>query len=139
MSTGITVTIFGRNFWSPKLQNFRSPVWYLLQRFGFCVLNFLSFLSVFLSARGTDKKTTSAKIWAIVNEKYRVSHSKDWKVIRLSWGHRFWFLLLFWVLHVHWLSPFMPNSSVLIFLMLRALYRMICKSSKKVLQKRVWM
>ena len=59
---------------------------------------------------------------------YRVSHSKDWKVILLWWGYRFWFLLNFWVLHVHEISPFMPNSSVFIFLMLRVLYRMICKS-----------
>ena len=41
------------------------------------------------------------------------------------------FLLIFWVLHVYEIGPFMPNSSVFIFLMLRALYRMICKSSKK--------
>ena len=32
---------------------------------------------------------------------YRVSHSKPEKVILLWWGHRFWFLLIFWVLHVH--------------------------------------
>ena len=41
---------------------------------------------------------------------YRVSHSKEWKVILLWWAHRFWFLLIFWVLHVHQLGPFMPNQ-----------------------------
>ena len=62
---------------------------------------------------------------------YRVSHSKEGKVILLWWGYRFWFLLIFWVLCVHEKGTFMLNSSVFIFLMLRALYRMICKSSKK--------
>ena len=59
------------------------------------------------------------KLWSF---KYRVSHSKEGKVILLWWGYRFWFLLIFWVLHVHEIGPFMPNSSVFIFLMLRALY-----------------
>ena len=59
---------------------------------------------------------------------YRVSHSKVSKVILLWWGCTFWFLLIFWVLHVHEIGAFMPNSSVFIFLMLRALYWMISKS-----------
>ena len=67
---------------------------------------------------------------------YRVSHLKLYKVIWLCWGYRFWFLLIFLVLHVHEIGPFMPNSSVFIFLMLRALYRMICKSSKKIFAKK---
>ena len=46
---------------------------------------------------------------------YRVSHSKDWKVILLWWGYRFWFLLIFWILPVHKIGPFMPNSSVVFF------------------------
>ena len=70
---------------------------------------------------------------------YRVSHSKEVKVVLLWWGYRFWFLLIFWVLHVHEIDPSMPNSSVFIFMMSRALYRMTCKSSKKILKKRVWM
>ena len=37
---------------------------------------------------------------------YRVSHSKDWKVILLWWGYRFWFLLVFWILRVHEIGPF---------------------------------
>ena len=37
---------------------------------------------------------------------YRVSHSKDWKVILLWWGYTFWFLLIFWVLRVHEIGPF---------------------------------
>ena len=45
---------------------------------------------------------------------YRVSHSKPEKVILLWWGHRFWFLLIFWILHVHEIRPFMPSSSVFI-------------------------
>ena len=61
---------------------------------------------------------------------YRVSHSIGLKVILLWWGYRFWFLLLFWILYVREIGAFMPNSSVFIFLMSRALYRMICKSSK---------
>ena len=52
---------------------------------------------------------------------YRVSHSKEGKVILLWWGHRFWFFLVFWVLHVHEIDSFMPNSSVFIFLMFRGL------------------
>ena len=59
---------------------------------------------------------------------YRLSHSKEEKVILLWWGYRFWFLLIFWVLHVYEIGPFMPNSSVFTFLMLRTLYWMICKS-----------
>ena len=37
---------------------------------------------------------------------YRVCHSKDWKVIMLWWGYRFWFLLIFWILHVHEIGAF---------------------------------
>ena len=61
---------------------------------------------------------------------YRVSHSKEGKVILLWWGFRFWFLLTFLVLHVHEKGTFLLNSSVFIFLMFRALYRMICKNAK---------
>ena len=50
---------------------------------------------------------------------YRVSHSK---VILLCWGYRFWFFLIIWTLRVYEIGPFMPNSSVFMFLMLRALY-----------------
>ena len=58
---------------------------------------------------------------------YRVSHSKVSKVILLWWGYRFQFMLIFWILRVHGIGAFMPNSSVFIFLML---YRMICKNPK---------
>ena len=61
---------------------------------------------------------------------YRVSHSKVNKVILLWWGYRFQFLLIFWILRVHGIGAFMPNSSVFIFLMLHALYRMIRKNPK---------
>ena len=61
---------------------------------------------------------------------YRVSHGKVNKVIWLCWGYGFWFLLIFWVLWVNEKGTFMPNSPVFIFLMLRALYRMICKNTK---------
>ena len=64
------------------------------------------------------------------DEFYRVSHSKDWKVILLRRGYRFWFLLIFWVLHVHEICPFMTNLSVFIFFMLPALYKMISKTSE---------
>ena len=53
---------------------------------------------------------------------YRVSLSKASKVILLWWGYRFWFMLIFWFLWVHGIGAFMPNSSVFIFLMLRAPY-----------------
>ena len=59
-----------------------------------------------------------------------LSHGKVNNVIWLYWGYRFWFLLIFFILHVHEIWPFMPNSSVFIFLMLRALYRMIPKNPK---------
>ena len=61
---------------------------------------------------------------------YRVSHIKLSKVIWLCWGYIFWFLLIFLVLRVHEIGTFMLNSSIFIFLMLRALYRMICKNTK---------
>ena len=48
------------------------------------------------------------------------------------WGD---ILCLFWVLRVHEINSFIPNSSVFIFLMLPALYRMICKNSKSFLCK----
>ena len=41
---------------------------------------------------------------------YRVSHGKVNKVIWLCWQYRFWFLLIFFILHVHEIWPFMPNS-----------------------------
>ena len=62
--------------------------------------------------------------------KYRVSHSKEGKVILLWWGYRFWFLLIFWILHVHEIGAFMPNSSVFIYFMFRTLYRMIYRIPK---------
>jgi hypothetical protein len=43
------------------------------------------------------------------------------------------------ILHVHEIEAFMPKSPVSMFLMLRALHRMVWKNSKKNLQKRVWM
>ena len=61
---------------------------------------------------------------------YRVSHSKESKVILLWWGARFWFLLISRVLRVHEKGTFMLNSSVFIFLMWHALYRMMCKNEK---------
>ena len=33
----------------------------------------------------------------------------------LWWGYRFWFLLIFWILHVHETGPFMPKSSFFIY------------------------
>ena len=62
---------------------------------------------------------------------YSVSHSKEGKVILLWWIYRFWFLL-----RVYEIGPFMPNSSVFIFLMLRFLYRMIVKVKKKFFEKK---
>ena len=56
--------------------------------------------------------------WAIrgnVKRTYRVSHGKVNKVIWLCWG--FGFLLIFWILRVHEIGPFMPSSSVFIQLM----------------------
>ena len=53
---------------------------------------------------------------------YRVSHCKVNKVIWLCWGYRFWFLLIFFILHVDEIWPFMPNPSLFIFLMFHALY-----------------
>ena len=44
-------------------------------------------------------------------------------------------MLIFLVLHVYEIGTFMPNSSVYIFLMLRGLYRMICKNVKSFLGK----
>ena len=64
-----------------------------------------------------------------------MSHGKVNKVIWLFWGYRFWFLLIFWVLCVHEKGTFMLNSSVFIFLVLRALYRMIYKNAKSFLGK----
>ena len=52
---------------------------------------------------------------------YRVSHCKVNKVIWLCWGYKFWFLLIFFILHVDETWTFMPNSSLFIFMMLRAL------------------
>jgi len=46
---------------------------------------------------------------------YRVSHSKEEKVILLWWGYGFWFLLIFWVLHVYEMGSFMPDSSAFSF------------------------
>ena len=65
-----------------------------------------------------------------LNLSSRVSHGKVNKVIWLCWGYRFWFLLIFWVQWIHEKGTFVPNSSVFIFLMLCALYRMICKNTK---------
>ena len=59
---------------------------------------------------------------------YRVPHGKVNKVIWLCWGYSFWFLMIFWVLCVHEKGTFMLNSSVFIFLMLRALYGSITQN-----------
>ena len=61
------------------------------------------------------------RIYELYLKTYRVSHSKEGQVILLWWGHRFWFFLVFWFLHVHEIDSFMPNSSVFIFLMFRGL------------------
>ena len=78
--------------------------------------------SVFLTALCKQKVLFYFKFY------YRVSHSKAGKVILLWWGHRFWFFPIFWVLHVHEIDSFLPNSSVFIFLMLRALYGLISEN-----------
>ena len=57
--------------------------------------------------------------------KYRVSHSKMWKVILLWWGYRFKFLLIQEVLYVSVKSPFLPTQPVLIESMLHAIYGLI--------------
>ena len=53
---------------------------------------------------------------------------KDWKVILLWWGYIFWILLIVCILQIHEIGPFMPKSSVFIFLKFRVLYQMISKS-----------
>ena len=83
---------------------------------------FLSFMN--------RSNVSSLKILHYKFPNYRVSHSKESKVILLWWGDRFWFLLIFRVLRVHEKGTFMLNSSVFIFLMWHALYRMICKNAK---------
>jgi hypothetical protein len=66
---------------------------------------------------------------------YRVSHSKEGKVILLWWGYRFWFSLIFWVLRVHEIDPFMPNSSVFIFLCCAPSIGWYVKVQKKIWKK----
>ena len=66
--------------------------------------------------------------------RFRVSHSKPGKVILLWWRYRLWYLLI-WILRDYEKSTFMLNLSVFIFLMLHALYRMICKNAKSFLGK----
>ena len=61
---------------------------------------------------------------------YRVSHSKEGKVILLWWGDRFWFLLIFWVLLVHEIDSFMPHSSFFIEILMLAFYGPKCKKAK---------
>ena len=78
-----------------------------------------------------NSRITSNFFWlriCSINNSCRVSHSKEGKVILLWWGHRLWFFPIFWVLHVHEIDSFMPNSSVFIFLMLRALYGSISEN-----------
>ena len=65
--------------------------------------------------------------------KYRVSHSKVNKLIMLWYGYRFWFLLIFWILRVYEIGPFMPYSSVFIQMMMRAIYGL--KHAKKFWKK----
>ena len=74
---------------------------------------------------------THSTLFCQSEKSYRVSHSIGLKVILLWWGYIFWFLIPFWILQVHEIGAFMPNSSVFIFLMLRALYWMISKSDLK--------
>ena len=88
-----------------------------------CAISFLK-----LETRITHFQLTF--IWVIWHYwNYRVSYCKV-KVICLCWEYSFWFFLIFWVLCVHEKGTFMLNSSVFIFLMLRVLYRMICKNAK---------
>ena len=64
----------------------------------------------------------------IICTTYRVSPSKPDKVILLWWGYRLWFLLIFRILRVHEKGTFMPNSSVFVFMMLRAIYGSISQN-----------
>ena len=90
-------------------------IWFPLE---FCITwNALKSFLYFMNCHVWFQLNFKAK--AIVT--YRVSHSIGLKVILLWWGYRFWFLLLFWILHVPEIGAFMPNSSVFIFLMLHAL------------------
>ena len=73
----------------------------------------------YLYSRNLCKKST-----------YRVSHGKVNKVNWLCWGHRFCFLLIFWILHVHEIVPFMSSSSVLIQMMLFPLYRIVSNHTR---------
>ena len=66
-------------------------------------------LQIYTAENGTHVK--NVKVTSICR-RYRVSHSKVSKVILLRWGCRFLFLLIFWILHVHEIGAFMPNSSV---------------------------
>ena len=71
----------------------------------------ISILNLFTNIR--DRSTTT---W------------KDWRVILLWWGYIFWILPLVCILQIHEIGPFMPKSSVFIFLKFRVLYQMISKS-----------
>ena len=46
---------------------------------------------------------------------YRVSHTKEGKVVMLWWEYRFLFLLICSILRVHEIGTVMPNSSVFFF------------------------
>ena len=84
------------------------------QDFFFEIANSLLLFYNFISLKDTENVVTLPT--------YRVSHSNLW------WGYRFWFLLVFWILRVHEMRTLILSSSIFKKLMLRALYKMICKS-----------
>ena len=62
-----------------------------------------------------------------VRERYRVSHSKEHKVILLWWAYRFWILLICRVLCVHELGKFILSPKFFIEMMLHTICGSICK------------
>ena len=63
----------------------------------------------------------------LIKSSYRVSHSKVNKVMLLLWGYEFWFLLIFLILCVSEIGPFMPHSWVFDEMTLHAIYGQIRK------------
>ena len=107
---------------SSKLDNRMCLLWS-----EFCLL---AKVELTLKFRSWRKKIIHTFRWKIEMQYlwwYRVSHLKVHRVILLCWRYKFWFLLMFWILYVHEIGPFMLHTSIFIQMIMHAIYGPKCK------------
>ena len=93
------VVVFELSFWS-FIQIFMAMLWIWPVTLKY--VRQILYLAPTVWEFSVSHSTIDKVCTCILDMYYRVSHSKEWKVILLWWGHKFRFLLLlFWILNVH--------------------------------------